>query len=216
MIARAGIGELADRAVELTLQGPVRLDDGGFRPYERFEITLADAGEAPLEQTRDILRVGPVVAALAYDPACACFVLIRQFRVTAHLARGAGEIVELAAGLVEPGEAAEPAIRRECREEIGVAPRALLPMLTFMPSPGVTDEQASLFLALVDSRQVPAQAGEPGENELTRPFLVPVADALAQLTAPFPGAIGNSFVLVALQWFALNRERIDAFVAAQG
>lgn len=216
MTQRADIGDLADRVADLSLSGPTALDADGFRPYQRFALTLSGAGGAPLAQTRDVLRVGAVVAALAYDPAAACFVLIRQFRLAAHLATGKGDVVELAAGLVEPGEEAEPAVIRECAEEIGVAPRALLPMFQLMPSPGVTDENSILFLALVDSAHVPAEAGEPGESEHTRPFLVPVEDAIAQLTAPFPGTIGNAYLLAALQWFALNRAQVDAFVAAQG
>lgn len=214
MSERATFGEIRDRAVETILQAPQSVGDG-FRAYERFEVTVAGAGGAPLHQRRDILRVGPVVAVLAYDPAADCFVLIRQFRIGAHLATGKGEIIELAAGLVDPGEAIEDAASRECQEEIGVTPRALLPMLTFLPSPGVSDEFATLFLGLVDSSEVPAEAGEPGESEHTRPLLVKVDEALGALNAPFPGTIGNAFVLLALQWFALNRDKVDAFVSRQ-
>lgn len=215
MSARAKFGEILDRAVEVTSEAPKSVGDG-FRPYERFEVTVAGAGGAPLHQRRDILRVGPVVAVLAYDPEAGCFVLIRQFRIGAHLATGKGEIIELAAGLVDPGEALERAASRECEEEIGVTPRALLPMLTFLPSPGVSDEFATLFLGLVDSTDVPAEAGEPGETEHTRPLLVKVDDALRALDAPFPGTVGNAFVLLALQWFALNRDQVEAFVGRQG
>lgn len=215
MNERAKFGEILDCAVELTFEAPRSVGDG-FRPYERFEVTVAGAGDAPLHQRRDILRVGPVVAVLAYDPAAGCFVLIRQFRIGAHLATGKGEIIELAAGLVDPGEAIERAAARECQEEIGVTPRALLPMFTFLPSPGVSDEFATLFLGLVDSTEVPAEAGEPGETEHTRPLLVKVDDALRTVGAPFPGTVGNAFVLLALQWFALNRDKVEAFVNRQG
>ncbi|PZQ80785.1 MAG: NUDIX hydrolase [Ancylobacter novellus] len=212
MNARATFGEIRDRAVETAIEAPQSVGDG-FRAYERFEVTVAGAGGAPLHQRRDILRVGPVVAVLAYDPGVGCFVLIRQFRIGAHLATGKGEIIELAAGLVDAGEATERAASRECQEEIGVTPRALLPMLTFLPSPGVSDEFATLFLGLVDSTQVPAEAGEPGESEHTRPLLVSVDEALRTLGAPFPGTVGNAFVLLALQWFALNHDKVAAFVS---
>lgn len=213
MNERARIGALADRSIELDLTEPEPVGTG-FRPYHRFIATFDGAGGAPLRQQRDILRVGNVVGVLAYDPQAACFVLIRQFRLGAQLATGAGELVEIAAGLVDPGEELEAAARRECLEEIGVAPRALLPAARFLPTPGVTDEYATIYLGLVDSRDVPAEAGEPGETEHTRPFLVPVDEALARLAAPFPVPFANGFVLIALQWFALNRARVEAFVAA--
>ncbi|WP_371347327.1 NUDIX domain-containing protein [Ancylobacter sp. IITR112] len=212
---RASLGELADRAIALDLTVPESVG-AGFRPYHRFIATFEGAGGAPLRQRRDILRVGPVVGVLAYDPAAACFVLIRQFRLGAHLATGAGELVEITAGIMDAGEEPEAAARRECREEIGVAPRALLPITRFLPTPGVTDEFATVYLGLVDSTAVPDVAGEPGETELTRPFLLPVDAALAGLSAPFPAPFANGFVLIALQWFALNRARVDAFVAANG
>ncbi|MCK0207457.1 NUDIX hydrolase [Starkeya koreensis] len=215
MSARARPEPLADRAIPVETSAPESVGTG-FRPYHRFRATFAGAGGAPLSQQRDILRVGPVVGVLAYDPAKDCFVLIRQFRLGAELATGSGELVEIAAGLIEPGEDAAVAAGRECREEIGVAPRALLPMLSFLPSPGVTDEFATLYLGLVDSRDVPAEAGEPGETEHTRPFLVPVDEAMAELAAPFPARVANGFVLIALQWFALNRARVAAFVAEAG
>ena len=206
MSERARIGELADRAVSVTSEPPLRLADG-FRAYERHRVTIAGRGGAPLHQERDIIRVGQVVATLAYDPDAGCFAFIRQFRAAAHLATGRGEIVELAAGLLEEGEEPTEAAARECHEEIGVVPRKLLPMFSFLPSPGVSDEYAHVFLALVDSSHVPAEAGEASESEYTRPLLVPVDSALASLTRG-ERLVENGFVLLALQWFALNEERV--------
>lgn len=211
MSGKATPGPLIDHAVDVTLSGPVSVGEG-FRPYDRYDVTLPGAGGTPLHQRRDILRVGHAVAVLALDPVAQCFVLIRQFRLAAHLATGKGELVEIAAGRVEDGEDPVDAASRECAEEIGASPRALLPMTTFMPTPGVTDEFATLYLALVDSTEVPSESGAPNESEHTRPFLLPVDEAMAALTAPFPGVSGNGFVLIALQWYALNGARVAAFV----
>ncbi|WP_428031565.1 NUDIX domain-containing protein [Ancylobacter sp.] len=210
---RAKAGDIADRSIALHLSGPEEVGTG-FRPYHRFVATFEGAGGGRLRQQRDILRVGPVVGVLAYDPDAGCFVLIRQFRLGAQLATGAGELVEIAAGIIDPGEDADSAARRECVEETGVAPRALLPIARFLPTPGVTDEYATLYLGLVDSSLVPAEAGEPGESELTRPFLIAVDEALEALSAASDAPFANGFVLIALQWFALNRARVEAFVAA--
>lgn len=204
ILSAAGDGAIEDRAAEDVEIGPPELLGKGFRPYERFAVR---EGEARF--TRDILRVGEVAAVLALDPARDCFVLIRQFRLAAHLATGKGDIVELIAGHVDAGEDAEAAARRECAEEIGVAPDRLMRAFSFMPTPGTIDEKGTLFLALVDSTRVPPNAGLDGEAEATRPFTIAVADALAALDA---GAAGNLFLISALQWYALSGGRIAAFL----
>lgn len=205
----AAHGAIVDRPARISLSEPEAIGDG-FRPYQRFELEIVGASGGRLAQRRDILRVGRVAVVLAYDPAAACFVLIRQFRLAAHLATGRGEIVELVAGHIDPGESAAQAAHRECIEEIGVAPHRLLPVLTFMPTPGVTDEHADFFLALVDSRRVPAVSGSAAETEETHPFLIGVDEAIAAVGR---GEVGNGFLIIALQWFALNRARAEAFGA---
>jgi ADP-ribose pyrophosphatase len=203
VIPRAIDGAIEDRLADVAV-GPAQPLADAFRPYERFEVR-----EGSAHFTRDILRVGEVVAVLALDPVRERFVLIRQFRLAAHLATGKGDIVELVAGRVDEGESTEAAARRECREEIGVAPRALLRVFSYMPTPGVTDEQCTLFLALVDSAEVPARAGLADETEATHPFTIPVTEALAAVEA---GTAGNLFLISALQWYALNPDRIAALI----
>jgi ADP-ribose pyrophosphatase len=203
VMAPASDGAIEDRVADVIVGPPQPLGDG-FRPYERFEVR-----EDGAHFTRDILRVGEVVSVLPYDPVRQRFVLIRQFRLAAHLSTGKGDIVELVAGRVDDGESAEAAARRECLEEIGVAPRALMRVFSFLPTPGVTDEHATLFLAAVDSSEVPARAGLAEEAETTHPFTVPVTEALAAIEA---GTVGNLFLIGALQWYALNPARIAAFL----
>lgn len=203
VMAPAGDGAIEDRVADVIVGPPQPLGDG-FRPYERFEVR-----EDGVHFTRDILRVGEVVSVLPYDPVRQRFVLIRQFRLAAHLSTGKGDIVELVAGRVDEGESAEAAARRECLEEIGVAPRALMRVFSFLPTPGVTDEHATLFLAAVDSSEVPARAGLAEEAEATHPFTVPVTEALAAVEA---GTVGNLFLIGALQWYALNPARIATFL----
>jgi ADP-ribose pyrophosphatase YjhB (NUDIX family) len=81
-------------------------------------------------------------------------VLIRQFRLPAHLANGHGDLVEFVAGRVEAGESLAEAARRECTEEIGIAPSAVAELFTFLSTPGVTDEEITLFVAAVDAASV--------------------------------------------------------------
>lgn len=199
-----------DRPADVDVSAAQALADG-FRPYERYGVVLRHGDGSSFRQTRDVLRGGAVVGVLAFDVERDLVVLMHQFRLPAHLATGRGEMVEIVAGRVEDGEAAEDAARRECVEEIGLSPRALLPMLSFLPTPGLTDEAARLFLGLVDSAGLPERGGAESEVEITHPFVLPLDDAIRALSE---GCFANGYLIIALQWLALNRARLPALAAA--
>ena len=194
--------DLADRAVDVSVTEPERLGSGLYR-YERYRVSLAGQGSAPVE--RDVLRVGRVVVIVPVDLDRGEVVLIREFRLGAHLATGLGDVVELPAGRVERGEELIAAARRECQEEIGVAPKKLVPIFSVMPSPGMSDEHMTFYLAVVDARRVPERAGAAHEQEHTRPICVPIDRALAALVR---GGLHYGAGVFGLQWLALNRARL--------
>jgi ADP-ribose pyrophosphatase len=195
---------LADRAAEAKV-GTSELIGEGFRPYERFAVELPHRDGGKVSLVRDLLRIGRTVGVIALDLARDEIVVIRQFRLAAHLSVGLGDLVEIPAGYVNPHESAIDAVRRECLEEIGVEPRAVREIYTFMPAPGILDEHATIFIAAVDAAQAPAHAGAAYETEQTRPIRVRIDDALAALRE---GAIHNGYLIMALQWIALNRDRL--------
>ncbi len=200
---------MEDRPARVDVEGPELLAKG-FRPYERYRLVLHHSDGTSDAQVRDIVRGGTAVGVLGYDPARDDVVLIRQFRLSAHLVHDRGDLVEIVAGIVEPGEEPEDAARRECEEEAGVTPRLLLPMLTFTPSPGVSDERVLLYLGILDAARLPERAGSAAETETTRPFAVPVDEALAAIAQ---GRCINGFLILALQWLALNRARLPELIA---
>lgn len=191
--------DLSDASVEVELTGPENLG-GGIHRYERYRVKLDGA-----TMDRDAVRIGRVVVILPIDLDRDEIVLIRQFRLGAHLALGKGDLVEVPAGRVERGENVADAARRECQEEIGVAPRTLVPLFDVMPTPGISDEHMFYFLALVEASQVPARAGAAHEHENTRPLRVPIDRALDALKAR---TIRYGAAVIGLQWLALNRERL--------
>ena len=191
--------DLSDAAVEAELTGPDNRG-GGFYRYERYRVRLEGAAFE-----RDSVRIGRVVVILPVDLERDEIVLIRQFRLGAHLAIGQGEQVELPAGHVEDGEAAIDAARRECLEEIGVAPDVLVPLFGMLPSPGMSDEHQTFFLGVVDATKVVERAGAADEQEDTRPFRVPVDRAIEALDK---GGLQYGATVLGLQWLALNRTRL--------
>jgi ADP-ribose pyrophosphatase len=196
--------DLADRAALAELSAPER-PVKGFFDYQRFRVTLS-AGT----QTRDVVRAGKVVALLPLDLERGEIVMIRQFRPAAHLANGKGELIEIVAGRVEPGEQLVETARRECQEEIGVTPSALVELFSYLPTPGLTDEEVTLFVAAVDASRVPERTN-PTEGEYISVMRVPIDTALAALNE---GTMHNGPLIVALQWLALNRRRVAEILGA--
>ena len=196
------MNEIADRAAEVTVETPELLVKG-FRDYRRYRLSVAGEDGGRRRQTRDIVDGGKVVAVLPVDLARNEIVLIRQFRLPAHLSNGKGDLVEIVAGRVEPGETPGAAARRECAEEIGVTPSALAELFSYLTTPGLTDEEVTVFLAAIDGSQVPARTDTGGE--MIRTLRVPIDAALDAIGR---NTIRNGPAIMALQWLALNRPRL--------
>ena len=196
---------IADDRADLVIAGREVLAEG-FRRYERLRVRRS--GEN-VPRPLDVLRSGPAAAVLPIDPGRDEVVLLRQFRLAAHLANGRGNLVEIVAGHVEADEQPAEAARRECVEEIGVAPGLLVELFTYLTSPGMSDEEITLFLGVVDASGVPQRAGAAAEHEETVPMRVPIDAALAALAA---GTVRNGPLIIALQWLALNRGRLSEIV----
>src|SRR5436190_12925851 len=197
-------GPIADAPADVVIAGREVLARG-FRPYERVQARRADGAV----ETRDLLRAGAAVAVLPIDLDRDEVVLIRQVRLAAQLANGKGDLVEIVAGHVEANETHRETGRRECVEEIGVAPRLLVELFTYLTSPGLTDEEVTVFLGIVDASR--AAIPTAGEREASALLRVPTDAALSALAA---GTVRNGPLIAALQWLALNRARLPDIARA--
>ena len=197
---------IADQPLDL---GPInrkRLHDG-FRPFEKLTLThrsidgTRDVG--PL--SREIISTGSVAIVVPYDPTLDAIVVLRQFRIGAALKTPNAAAIELPAGLIDEGEAPEAGAARELLEETGLTTLAIDRCFTMLSSPGLTDEYAIVFLALVDASQLATSGGLAVEHEDIRPILAPV-DTL--IGAVDEGRCENGFVIACTHWFArLGRAR---------
>jgi ADP-ribose pyrophosphatase len=176
----------------------------GHRRYDRVDCELPGrGGRRPTRIAYEVLRVGEVVAVLPYDPVRDLLVVIRQFRLGAHLAHGFGDNLEVIAGRVDPGEDIVTAAHRETMEEAGLALTGLTAMLTYAPLAAAADERVHLFCARCDAGSLPSIAGELDQEETIVPLAVSPNDLLAAARA---GRVRNGHLLLALSWFALHRE----------
>ena len=192
-----GGGGVADEDVELI--GREVVHDGYFR-LDRYRLRHRQfAGGFGPGLTREILERGRVAAVLPVDPVRDRVVLIEQFRPGAWAAGREPWLLECVAGVMEPGETPEALARREALEEAGCVVTDLVPIATFLTSPGATTETVRLFCGRVDSEGVGGLHGLAEEGEDIRVAVMPVEDAVALLDE---GRIVNAKTIIALQWIA--------------
>jgi ADP-ribose pyrophosphatase len=129
------------------------------------QVTLPNDREVTVEVVRH-----PRSVVLIPVPEAGRVILIRQYRFAVNQ-----WLWELPAGGVKPGEEPEAAARRECHEEIGQVPGALMRLGTFFPTPGYCDEEMVFFKAT--SLETPAAAATPDEDEDIEVKIFALADA---------------------------------------
>lgn len=178
----------------------------GFFRLEKYRLrhTLFAGGWSG-EIERELFGRGKCVAVLLYDPERDEVVLIEQFRIGAIGCPERAWLIEIVAGAIEEGETAEDVAYREVEEEAGCLIEELIEVMHFYTSPGGYAEMITLFCGRIDSRQVGGIHGLDHEDEdiLVRP--VSFAEAWRLLES---GAIESAIPILALQWLALNRERL--------
>ncbi len=156
--------------------------------------------------SREILERNPVAALLPYDPVRDEVVLIEQFRPGAFAANWPNPwIIEVVAGIIEPGETAEDMVRREAMEEAGCTVTDLEPIVTFFPSAGGCSEVAHFFCGRVDASDIGGIHGVDDEDEDIRVFVESTDNALRMLDA---GEIQSSIGVIGLLWLARHREKL--------
>lgn len=180
----------------------------GYFRIDRYTLRHAlFAGGMGRPVTRELLERGHAVAVLPYDPGRDAVVLIEQFRIGALGAGLAPWLLEIVAGIIDPGEDAAAVAARETEEECGCRVSALEPVQTWLSSPGCTSETVTLFIGRVDAGAVSGIHGLDAENEDIRPLVLPAADLFARMRA---GRLDNATILIAAQWLALNHGDLRA------
>lgn len=186
----------------------------GFFTINEYRLTHRQFdGDNTRELSRECFERGHAVGVLAYDPWQDNIVLLEQFRIGAYVYLG-GEakqqqspwLLEIIAGIVEPGESQLEVAHREAQEEAGLALLALEAIADFYSSPGGTSETTQLYCACVDSRDVGGIHGLPEEGEDIRVSVVSYQDVVQLLKK---GALNNASAMIAIQWLMLNHDEIQ-------
>lgn len=157
------------------------------------------------EMTREIFERGHAAAVLLYDPARDTVVLIEQFRPGAYAAGMEPWLIEVVAGIIDPGETPEDVVRREAMEEAGCTVTDLHSIGRYLATPGGSTETLALFCGRVDSRGAGGIHGLDHEHEDIRVLPLSRTEALERLGR---GEITNLPAVAALQWLALNHTEL--------
>ena len=197
---------MSDAAIEITGR---EIAYQGFFRIDRYRLRhRLYAGGWSGELKREVFERGNAVGVLLYDPARDALVLVEQFRLPAHLAGFPAWQLEIVAGIIDrPGESAVDVVRREAKEEAGLAIEGdVLPIHRYLTSPGGSTETVALYCGRVDSRDAGGIHGLADEQEDIKVVVESYDQTMALLRAD---KIDNGFTITALYWLAANRERLQ-------
>ncbi|WP_171964801.1 ADP-ribose diphosphatase [Cronobacter sakazakii] len=170
----------------------------------RFRHRLFN-GEMSGEVRREIFERGHAAVLLPFDPVRDEVVLIEQIRIAAFDTSDTPWLLELVAGMIEPGETVEEVARREAMEEAGLSVGRVKKFMSYLASPGGTSERLSLMVGEVDATTAQGIHGLADENEDIRVHVVSREQAYQWVEE---GRIDNAASVIALQWLQLHYQAL--------
>jgi ADP-ribose pyrophosphatase len=179
----------------------------GFFRLDRYTLRhrLFNGGWSEPMQ-RELFERGHAAVVLPYNPLTDEVVLIEQFRLGAAASSTSPWLLEAIAGMIEPDESAEQVAQREAQEEAGLTIAELWPMLSYLSSPGGTTERIQLFLGRLTQ---PVQTGIFGLADEHEDIKVHLLSRHAAMQLLAEQKIDNAATVIALQWLALNLDKVQ-------
>lgn len=155
---------------------------------------------------RAAILVGEAAVVLPYDPVRDCVMLVEQFRAPVFMTGDpAPWIWEPIAGLLEPGEAADSAARRETLEEAGLTLGRLESAGEMYSSTGSSTEYLHLFVGFADLGGDVSGTGGTDEGEDIRSKVIGYRDLMRGIDA---GRYRDMPLVTTALWLARHRDRL--------
>ncbi len=163
--------------------------------------------------SREVFERGDAVVVMPYDVKTDTVIMIEQFRpgaLRASETTGSPWMLEFIAGMFNAQESPVEVAIREAKEEADliVNKSDLIPIMTYLSSPGGMSECIHLYLAIVDSTTVNV-GNIYGLDEEHEDILLHVFSRTEALSLLAQGKITNAATIIALQWLALNFQTLQ-------
>jgi len=162
----------------------------------KVEFDRHNGKDTAIAQRFNLIR-GHAVSALLYHKKKDAVLLVKQFRFSTAEA-GYPWLLEIPAGLKDPGEDTLTAIKRELIEETGYKVDSLEEISRFFVAPGCTDEEIIIYFGEIeDSDKIASGGGLSTELEDIDIIFLPVSD-LANYIAS--GKIHDAKSIISFYW----------------
>ncbi len=195
-----------DKKPDAKIVSKKRVFDGFFKMDEyTIEMDKHDGGKQTLQ--RLIFERGHAVAILGYDPKRDEVLLVNEMR-PALLANGEYPFSDmLPAGMIDKGETALEAAKREMLEETGLTldNAAYIHEGAYVSSGG-TSETLALVFGTVDMTKAGGVHGHPEEGESIKSVILTADEFIGRAES---GDLKDMKTLVCAFWLAKNRERLQ-------
>lgn len=181
----------------------------GFLKLCRYKIKHAlFQGGWSKQLEREAVYRAPSVGVVLYDPTLDQVVLVEQFRMGPMLDKVDPWLLEIVAGISEPGESLEAVALREVKEESNCEVRQLISIIDFYISPGATNEKLKLYCGITDASTAGGYFGLAEEGEDIRVHVMPFSEAYAMVEDE---RIANAPAIIALQWLKLHYQELQQY-----
>lgn len=151
------------------------------------------------ETSREAYDRGNGACALLHDPDRDTILLVRQYRLPAHLnGHPDGMLLEVPAGLLDGDEGAEEALRREVAEEVGHEVGPLERLFRLYMSPGSVTEHLTFFAGTYSAATRAGDGGgDAAEGERLEVVEVTLDEAAAMIA---DGRICDAKTVLLVEW----------------
>lgn len=150
----------------------------GFLSVDKVTLQV-EGQEKPV--VREVMERGDAVGVLIHHRERNELLFVRQLRPP-MLRHHEPWLLEVAAGMIDPGENPEQAALREVEEEVGYRPQILRPLGSMVGSPGGLSERVWLFFAEVSEAERKGEGGGLEDEDIEMVWLSP-AEAYRRLDA---------------------------------